>query len=339
MKRHALAPLQQAFALVNSWLLRDGVSRILIAYPTISQLQQQNLPEHVRVTPKKRRGARHTVRGRRHYNEAHFKLAHWPDDALDENVLPSIACVIRGEADLNIADYVLHCRAGDWVLFPAGVPKQDGSKPHFEGDPTGRECDLLWLAPGLGLQCWICRSVGEWHGMRQGAGSNCTIRHQFLLQLFQGFCDEMQNQRRPELVTYFLRGVLLLAASEIEAGHSVYGWHGKEAALASEMQEPIEVALKYIEENLHQRLTIQTVAQRVLVSPATLTRRFRERTGQSFIAYLNGQRLQQASDLLLKTDLPLEEVCAHVGLKYGQLRNLFLQNYGCSPGEYREREK
>src|SRR5690606_25262447 len=126
---------------------------------------------------------------------------------------------------------------------------------------------------------------------------------------------------------------------EIEAGHSVYGWQDKHSPLVDEMHEPIEEALKYINENLHYRLTIETVARRVLVSPATLTRRFRQRPGQSFVQYLNGARLQQASNLLLQTDLPLEEVCSHVGLKYGQLRNLFLQNYGCSPGEFRERQK
>ena len=67
MKRPPLAPLQQALSLVDSWLTRDGASRNIVADPTIFELQQQNLPEHVRVTPKKRQGKRHAMAGRSFY--------------------------------------------------------------------------------------------------------------------------------------------------------------------------------------------------------------------------------------------------------------------------------
>jgi transcriptional regulator GlxA family with amidase domain len=93
-----------------------------------------------------------------------------------------------------------------------------------------------------------------------------------------------------------------------------------------------------MEENLEQHLTIQKVARQVLVSPVTLTRRFKEHTGQTFQEYHTDLRLKRATKLLQETDLSIKFISYYVGLKYGQLRALFLQKYGCSPGEFRLRK-
>ena len=135
-------PLTEALKRLEFWLERDGASRIIVAAPSLQELQHKNPQGLLNATPRKLRGPRRPVRGRRHYHELHVRLANWPNDAMNENVLPFILCVISGQADFRIADYVLHCEVGDWVFVPAGVPKQDGTMPHFESDPTGRHCDV-----------------------------------------------------------------------------------------------------------------------------------------------------------------------------------------------------
>jgi transcriptional regulator GlxA family with amidase domain len=77
------------------------------------------------------------------------------------------------------------------------------------------------------------------------------------------------------------------------------------------------------------------VARQVLVSPSTLTRRFRERTGKTFNEFLNAERIKLASNLLRETNLPISLISAKVGLKYGQLRILIQQKHHCTPGELR----
>jgi AraC-like DNA-binding protein len=327
-------PLSEVLPQLDFWLSRDGVSKMIVAWPTAKALKRQGLPSHVRITSKKRRGPRKPVRGRRHYQQPRFKLAYWPEDALDENVLPSLACVIRGQVDLNVADYVLHCSSGDWILFPPGVPKQDGSKSHFEGDSAGRQGDLLWLCNGLSvnneLLCWICHSEGQTHQTLD----SCSVRHHFLARLFLGFCEEVQGERRPEITLFLLRSLLLMLHDEIKSGH-IYHW-GKPPRPAEEAElDPIAEALAHIEENLYKHLTIDNVARQVLVSPATLTRNFRKSTGQTFSQYLTAQRIKHAAALLKETDMPVTEICRHVGLKYCQLRLLFKKHHGCSPGQLR----
>src|SRR5690606_37096036 len=93
------AVMQEVTARVRHWLERDGASRIIVARETIAELRQQELPDHVVVIPKKRHGKRRAVRTRRHYKEALFRLAVWPEDKMDENAVPSLCCVASGEVD------------------------------------------------------------------------------------------------------------------------------------------------------------------------------------------------------------------------------------------------
>jgi two-component system response regulator YesN len=93
-----------------------------------------------------------------------------------------------------------------------------------------------------------------------------------------------------------------------------------------------------MEENLEQHLTIEKVARQMLVSTVTLTRRFKEHTGQTFHEYHTALRLKRATKLLRETDLSIRFISYYVGLKDGQLRALFQHHYGCSPGEFRLRE-
>ena len=330
------SPLIEVLQRLDFWLTRDEASRIIVAQPSLKEMKQQTLPDHTRLTPKKLKGPRKPVRGRRYFNQQHMKLARWPKDGMDENALPFILCVVSGQAEFRIADYVLHCSVGDWVFVPAGIPKQDGSDSHFEGDPSGRHCDVLWIFGEMGrdegLKCWICRSKEQEHF--QEKNSNCRIELPFLAQLFNGFCEEVQVTKRPELVAHLLRGVLLLMRSEIENNN---GWFGatKQISESETPHDPIEEAQLYVTTHIHRHLTIQAAARQVLVSPSTLTRRFRERTGQSFNEFLNTQRVKLASELLRETDLPISLIGEKAGLKYGQLRILIQNNFNCSPGQLR----
>jgi len=335
--------ISQALKRIRFWLGQDELSRLIVATSTVQELKAQNqLSSRIRITPKKRRGPRKVLRGRRHYQEPLLTTARWPEDGLDENALPSLACVLSGEADLNIADYVLHCSAGDWIFFPAGMPKQDGSKSHFEGDPTGRQCDILWLCTERtqtdGLRCWICHSEGSKHIAAQEHGI-CWAEHRLLPQLFMGFCDEVQTLRRQPISFQLLTTMLLLLASEIDAGRVSAKWGQRRYADAGKQLDLMEEALEYMEDHLDQPLTIDIVARAMLVSRATFTRHFREHTGQSFHEYHTQMRMQRATKQLRETHLPIAVICKQVGLKYGQLRALFQKEYGYSPGKFRNQKK
>ncbi len=336
-----IAPIATALKNMGLWLNRDENSIFIVAAPTIKELKQQVLPSHIRITPKKRQGKRVMMRGRRHYHQAYSQTARWPEDALVESALYTLACVTHGQADFRIADYVLHCQAGDIVLFPPGTPRNDGSRGHCEKDLPGQVCEILWMDTQStetdGLRCWICRSEGTKHSTGRALGS-CWIPHRFSARLYQGLCEEAHNGRRRDVVNRLFADLILLLRDEIENGNALEEWgrpryYGKDGG-----NDFIEEALSYIQENIAYQLTINDVANHVSVSSATFTRRFKEQTGETFQQYQTKLRMKLAEELLLNSQYPIQIICRRVGLKYGRLWALFQEKRGCTPTEFRHQK-
>jgi AraC-like DNA-binding protein len=265
-------------------------------------------------------------------------LARWPQDGLEEYAMAMLACVISGKAELAIADYALHCQAGDMIYFPAGIPKCNASKPHFLGDTRGRNCTLLWIAPLVsiaGVHCFLCHSRGDRHPPCQ-ANEQCFSYNLFQERLLEGFFEEQQKNGISEVSAETLMLLIRLLKRDIdENAVSPSPFQLPESTAAVEARDPIAQACLYIDSHLELRLTISDVARQVYLSPTMFTRRFREYTGQSFKEYLTERRHAKAVQLLQETDMRMHSVSYFVGLKPGQLRNLFLKKHGCSPAKYR----
>jgi transcriptional regulator GlxA family with amidase domain len=94
--------------------------------------------------------------------------------------------------------------------------------------------------------------------------------------------------------------------------------------------------LAWMRANLHQPLTVELLAARALMSPRSFARHFRAATGTTPRAWLLGQRLQRAEELLEGADLPVEEVAKRVGFgTAAALRDQFVRRRGVPPRDYR----
>lgn len=296
---------------------------------------QQELPDHVQVISKKRQGPRVLVHRR------HLHVASWPNDGMIEGRFPLLACVIAGEADFQIANYALCCKAGDWILFPPNVPRQDGRKPLFEGKTAGRYGEIFWLSLGeyrdRGLTCWVRRQE-ETFNIRP-PHAHCRVDHHFLAHLFNGFCQEAFANNRRDITMHLLKVLLMMLHAEIVEGNALKDWGRPRYRSKSDQDSPVAEALTFIEEYLDQQLTIGKVAQQVFLSPSTFARLFKQETGQSFAEYQTQRRMKLAEELLKSSNRPILAIAHRVGLKSAQLRILFHQKHGCSPREYRNRKK
>ncbi len=98
----------------------------------------------------------------------------------------------------------------------------------------------------------------------------------------------------------------------------------------------LDEVLAWARENLHRRPSVDELAARAMTSRRTFLRRFKEVTGTSPHAWLTGQRLNRAEELLETTDLPIEHIAHHVGYTSGAaLRDQFIQQRGVPPRDYR----
>lgn len=94
--------------------------------------------------------------------------------------------------------------------------------------------------------------------------------------------------------------------------------------------------LEWMVEHLADDLSVEQLAERVLLSPRTFARRFRAETGTTPHHWLTDQRMLQARRLLEETDQPVEVVADLVGFgSAAVLRHHFTQRVGTTPLAYR----
>ena len=99
----------------------------------------------------------------------------------------------------------------------------------------------------------------------------------------------------------------------------------------------IEQAKNYILENYAQEsISLQTAAASVNLSPSHFSTIFRQETGETFIEFLTGVRLEKAKELLTCTSMRTADVGSEVGYRDPHYFSyLFKKILGVSPKDYR----
>ncbi|MCG8684201.1 MAG: AraC family transcriptional regulator [Desulfobacterales bacterium] len=94
--------------------------------------------------------------------------------------------------------------------------------------------------------------------------------------------------------------------------------------------------LRYINENLEQKLSVDILAKEICLSPDYFSRLFLKVTQSRPIEYIQRKRVEKAQMLLVTTNYSLEEIAELTGLNNSSyLARLFKRYTGKSPGKYR----
>lgn len=105
----------------------------------------------------------------------------------------------------------------------------------------------------------------------------------------------------------------------------------------SATRKEIEDAVHYINQNLHNSLSLNVVAEQVQLSPHYFSRLFREETGISYQNYITTKRMEKAAYLLRTTTLRVYEVAYEVGIpSYRYFVSMFREYAGIPPTEYKK---
>jgi AraC-like DNA-binding protein len=347
--------LKTVYALLPS-ARTQGAQRLIVAQPTRKALLSATapLPREVQVLPCPLRGPRQPRRKAR-YGNYYYAIANWPESHLDEARIPLLVSVTEGEASLYIADYVLRCRAGSFVIIPAGVPYGGIWRPHQDfGATESEDCEILtlcsWQGEAARVHCWTSRShngrvcnEGTYTGqisdprvarylqalVEEAIGVDHTSREEIcsvesLLTEWQDTCSGLWLA----LLSALLREIKSDRIAYLKPKYSA-------EPLAGLDNKPISRAQEYIARHLNQPLTIDLAARAVYMSRARFTECFRKETGQSFNEYVTAQRLREARRMLHETNWPLHHIAHAVGLSTSRMRGLFHEHGGLSPDAYR----
>lgn len=338
LRSKIFAPLVGVLKRIQFSLESDAPPKVMLAAQKMEEFKSQELPDHCKVTQRKLRGPRVPVRR----PDNPLVIARWPRDRLVEGTMPSLVFVLNGQADIQIADYLVHCHANDILFLPARIPKMDGSRPHYETVTDESHCDLLFLSllpVGLhSLSVHICHSQKEHHEM-SAPGESCWLPSRIICLLFDALAEISQGGRNTKSTFHLVSAIVSLLKEDIEDGKCFTQEDFPSRSLSLDNLSPISKALEYIQNHLDRSLSIDLVARWVGLSRTVFVKQFREETNESFKAYLTRMRLNKAKVLLCQTRLSIEQISKRVGLSSGQLRNLFSEEYQCSPREFRSSQR
>ena len=99
----------------------------------------------------------------------------------------------------------------------------------------------------------------------------------------------------------------------------------------------INTLMDTIRRNINQKYSLDKLADSVMMTRRTFTRKFNKATGMSFGEWLTGERLNLAQDLLESTDLSIDQIVAKTGFSSVLIfREKFKERYEVTPNRWRK---
>lgn len=109
-----------------------------------------------------------------------------------------------------------------------------------------------------------------------------------------------------------------------------------ESAIFIEHDSRLDEIVEYIRNNLTERLSVEMICKRFLMSKNSLYAAFGEHLGMTVTEYITDVRMERAKSLLCDTAAPVYEIAEGVGINnYTYFCKLFKKREGRSPTQYR----
>ncbi len=100
--------------------------------------------------------------------------------------------------------------------------------------------------------------------------------------------------------------------------------------------ERIEKVYKYVKKNFGEKLMLEDAANMVNMSIISFSRLIKQRTGKSFVDFVNEIRLGYATRWLIESNKSISEICFECGFNnISNFNRTFKKKQGCTPSEFR----
>lgn len=147
--------------------------------------------------------------------------------------------------------------------------------------------------------------------------------------------EYLSMQPGTEIVVNRMTEVLIVELIRIN-----FGQEGQIQLIKALADKYVSKALQQIHQNSQKSWSLDILAADVGLSRAAFAKRFKELVGQPMFDYLTQLRMQQASQLLIDTELPLYEVASRVGYESDlAFTRTFKKRLGETPTAFRNRHK
>jgi AraC-like DNA-binding protein len=176
-------------------------------------------------------------------------------------------------------------------------------------EPT--RCIALSLSPELIDQTLALLNnskpvVSEWQLQAQ---SSCVLRHKKIQRmvhsLIESFLEEGQHR---ELLIELQLKQLIVTILQTEAAEKLLKNHSQYSS-----SHPFSYVAEYIQNNLHENITIEQLSQKACMSQPTFYRTFKNQFGMTPLEYVLLYRIKKAKQILSSTDCSVTEVAYQCG--------------------------
>ena len=114
---------------------------------------------------------------------------------------------------------------------------------------------------------------------------------------------------------------------------------GRSNRIEAGRSQLIKDVIAYINEKYHEEIGLESISRKFWVSPAYLSRQFKEKTGGNISAFISEQRVYVAQRLLITSDLQVSEIASKVGFSGATyFSKVFKSIVGLTPSQYRKHQ-
>ena len=143
----------------------------------------------------------------------------------------------------------------------------------------------------------------------------------------------VENHPSKDLFADFMLKELIIRLMQTEARHLLIGH-------AAQFQDTFRLAFiaKYIQDNLHEPLSIECLSRQACMSQSHFFRCFKAELGISPVDYINFERIKKAMIVLKDMRKSINQVCLECGFNnVSYFNKLFKRQTNLTPSEYRQK--
>ncbi len=236
---------------------------------------------------------------------------------------------LKGEVLVHALEEEYHVQAGELIIIPVGC-----SHDLHMGEGSEREL-LLYESNGA-------FTLKEFGALRQ------MMARPIYLTQDDPMCEPVREIFF-RIINVHRSGMMLRNLHNYASLMEIYAILGedylKKAATPAEMnalnrqlsgEDAFNRALDYLNKNYMDDMTLDSLAAYAGFSRYTLSRMFRQHTGETFTQYLSRRRVDMAMELLSSTRLPVTQVALQCGFNsIATFNRVFREVKGCTPTQYR----
>lgn len=211
-----------------------------------------------------------------------------------------------------------------YVVLPSGIS-------HTYWSDNDNPWTIYWIHFNGSHAQYYTEGAEKPQDVKPGLTSRISDRNTIFEEIFTSLMmgNDMENLRYASSLLHYYLGSMRFLQQYRAVGKSLSPEREKDY---------ISIVVRYMEENIETRLSLEEVADYLGYSASHLSAMFKKAMGVGPINYFNQLKIKEACSLLRESDMKISQISHKVGISDSYyFSRLFTKVMGISPKEYRKK--